>query len=131
MARAGIAGPDPCGDQRLALGRVVPIGGPISKSAASASPRSALRATAATRLGSPEGRMTLRSTLIGLTSLRCSWTPPKSDAASSDMKDQVTASTIPREASVRRIELARRSNAVSAYGGSADSRGSETTGMFS
>ena len=46
--------------------------GPISKSAPSAKPRSALRRAASSRLGRIEGRITSRSALIGLSSVRLS-----------------------------------------------------------
>ncbi len=51
--------------------------------------------------GRSEGRMSLMSAAIGLTSFSSGLPPPKSSAWAAGMKDQVTASSIPREARAR------------------------------
>ena len=60
-----------------------------------------LRRAAAIRPGKSEGRITFISSLIGLASTHSP--PPNASASASEMKLQVTASSSPRAAAVRRI----------------------------
>jgi hypothetical protein len=57
--------------------------------------------------GSSEGRMSDMSAAIGLASLSSGLPPPKSAACPAGMKDQVTASIMPRTASARRAARVR------------------------
>ena len=73
---------------------------PISKRRRVVAPRSRLRATAASKPGSNEGRITFISSLIGFSNIQKA--PSKSDACWSEMKDHVIASFIPATAATRR-----------------------------
>ena len=75
---------------------------PTSKSAISPLPLSAFFCAALKSPGSKLGRMSESSAAIGLASASSGAPPPKCFASSLPMKDQVTASTMPREASARR-----------------------------
>ncbi len=61
----------------------------------------ALRCAAVKRPGSSEGRMSDMSAAIGFASASCGDPPPNSSASAFGMKDQVTASSMPREAKAR------------------------------